>query len=229
VHNTPLISRGPGTYVCRNIIDTPTRKPSPTLYPLSSLLTRPEPLWILNLPGAVPNTMKEYASPFSSPSSPRPAASRRMHITPRLRYILGLVLAPAAIYLLSHATSATSSDLESTRLSIHHPAGEKPDFHPFIEGAEDGYNLHLIGEDLDVAPDPDRWGLGKLGISRLTGKQRPSILITGGAGQLGTFYSTTQVAILTPQDKLFCPFLPTTTRFTSSTYHRDQPRYRSTT
>lgn len=106
--------------------------------------------------------------------------TRKFHMTPRIRFILGLILAPAAIYLLGHATSSVSTS------STRHGPGPKPSFHPFIQEGEDGYGLRLIGEELDLGHTSDRWGLGKLGLG---GNARPSILITGGAGQLGTLNS----------------------------------------
>lgn len=105
-------------------------------------------------------------------------------MTPRLKFILGLILAPAAIYLLGHATS-TSFETPITLQSPARSHGEKPNFHPYLEETEDGYGLHMIDEQLDFGHTSDRWSLDKIGLGRLTGKKRPSILITGGAGQLG--------------------------------------------
>lgn len=110
-------------------------------------------------------------------------------MTPRMKFILGMILLPSMLYLLGSATAPSPPfDFDEPYPAISSNKGGKPSFHPHAEETEGGYGLHLVEEELDIGYGSSRWGLGglgRLGLDKLTGKQKPLILVTGGAGQLG--------------------------------------------
>lgn len=68
----------------------------------------------------------------------------------------------------------------------------RPVFDPYAEEAEDGYRIHLTPPTYGTSESDGKWGVTVPGLDKLKGLgtgfglgTKDTLLITGGAGQLG--------------------------------------------